>query len=175
MAHATGPALTQAERDEILRRHNAGESRNSIAKAVGRAPSTISKIVGRRGGSFARAPEVVAATEARIIDLADRRTRLAEKLQGIAERLTDDVYARRVYWDWGGKDHDYDQREHDPTAADQRSLLGAAAIAIDRSLKLLPPKDDTGAEAAKSMLGALAAALLPFGADTLAEEDSGEG
>ena len=64
-----------------------------------------------------------------------------------------------LYWDWGGKEHDYDERWHDePTPADKRALMGIVATALDRSLKLSPPEQDTDGLAAvdawlKGMMG----------------------
>jgi hypothetical protein len=170
-----GP-LTEQERAEIRRRHAAGESRNAIAKALGRSGSTISGVIADQGGSFARGPEVVAATEARKTDLAARRAKLAEKLQDDAERLREQMWEPHTYFDWGGKDHDFDTHTApEPTPADKRALISAVATAIDRSMKLVPPVDETGEDAARSMLGALAAGIAHFAGTDPPEEDAGEG
>ena len=150
--------LTSRERAEILRRCRAGESRNVIARAVGRSGSTVSRTVAAAGLSFARAAQVAAATEVRRIDLAARRQILAERLHEDAERLRAQLWEPHLYFDWGGgQDHDYDERiQPEPTPADKRALMGAVGQAIEKSLKLAPPTDDTGTDAARSMLGALA-------------------
>lgn len=168
-----GP-LTDTERAEIRRRHAAGESRNAIAKALGRSGSTISGVIAETGGSFARGEQVVAATEARKTDLAARRADLAVRLHDIAERELDKMTAPTLYWDWGGKDHDYDERlQPEPMPADRRAMMSTAATAIDRSLKLVPPKDDA-ADDARSMVGQLMAGLAQVYREQQASEGAGD-
>jgi hypothetical protein len=170
--------VTDADRAEILRRHAAGESRNAIAKALGRSGETVSKAVAAAGLSFERGPEVIAATTAKLTDLAAARVELAHKFHEVAVRELDGLTERTKYWDWGGAEHDYDVQWQDkPHAADRRSMIQAASTAAASSLKLVPPVDDTGAEAAKSMLGALADGIRSYiGTDDApAEEDTGEG
>ncbi|MFB7617816.1 helix-turn-helix domain-containing protein [Kitasatospora sp. NPDC056181] len=165
--------VTDAERAEILRLHSEGVSRNEIMRRTGRSARIVTGTVQAAGGSFARAAEVVAATEARLIDLEERRTTLAHDLHQDAERLRAQLWQPHLYFDWGGKDHEYDERlQPEPTPADKRSLLGAAGLAIDRSLKLVPPKPTAGADDALSMLGALAAGIARINE---AEEEPGEG
>src|SRR5690348_3013684 len=170
--------VTEADRAEILRRHAAGESRNAIARAVGRSGETVSKTVAAAGLSFERGPEVAAATTAKLTDLAARRAKLALDLQSDAERLREQLWKPHTYFDWGGKDHDFDTHTvPEPMPADKRSISGALSTLIDRSLKPSPPAAATGAAAAKTMLGALAAGIRSAfaTADTPAEEDTGEG
>jgi IS30 family transposase len=45
--------LTLAEREDISRGIAAGESGRSIAKRIGRAPSTVCREIGRSGGRIA--------------------------------------------------------------------------------------------------------------------------
>jgi hypothetical protein len=157
MASRPRPApLTDADRAEILRRHAAGEPRNALARAVGRSGSTVSKVVAEAGLSFERGPEVIAATAARVTDLAARRARLADDLLSDAERLRQQLWEPHEYFDWGGKDHDFDTHTTpEPSPADKRSIMATVATAVDRSLKLEPPKDENGADAVGSLLGGL--------------------
>jgi hypothetical protein len=53
--------------------------------------------------------------------------------------------------------------------------MSTVNTALDQSRKLAPPVDDAGAEAAKSMLGALAAGIRRFAGDDASLEDTGEG
>ncbi|MBQ0827700.1 helix-turn-helix domain-containing protein [Streptomyces tagetis] len=141
--------VTDTERARVRDLHAQGKGRNEIAEILERSGRTISKIAASFDPplSFARAAEVRVATEVRQADLADRRAALAQRLQDVAERELERVNAPHKYFDWGGKDHNYDERWQDePTPADKRALLGVVATAIDRSLKLSPPKDETGTE-----------------------------
>ncbi|MGW2594762.1 hypothetical protein ACWCXC_31470 [Streptomyces sp. NPDC001515] len=159
--------------DTMRALHAEGLGRNAIAREMGIAPAVVSRTAARLGLTFDRAL-MQAATAARLADLAERRSLLAEDLISDAERLRARVWEPRLYWDWGGKDHDYDERTHDePTPGDQRALMGAAGMAIDRSLKLAPPEVSSGVDAAKSMLGSIGEALAQFVAAEDQQPDDG--
>ncbi|MFD7884081.1 helix-turn-helix domain-containing protein [Streptomyces bauhiniae] len=151
--------MTDKERERVRELHEAGKGRNEIATELGRSGRTVSEIAKGLGISFARGAEVRAATEVRQADLADRRAALAQRLQDVAERELEKVNKPHTYFDWGGKDHDFDTYDApEPTPADKRALLGVVATAIDRSLKLSPAEQDTEGLAAvdawlKGMMG----------------------
>ncbi|MEV5124290.1 helix-turn-helix domain-containing protein [Streptomyces decoyicus] len=44
--------VTEAERDEVRRRHAVGETRNEIARALSRSASTVSRIASDKGLRF---------------------------------------------------------------------------------------------------------------------------
>ncbi|MFF5790240.1 helix-turn-helix domain-containing protein [Streptomyces sp. NPDC012693] len=174
--------ITEKDRKQVRALHAEGMSRNDIARKIGRSPSTVSKLATDMGLSFDRAPEVAAATTARKADLAARRAAMAETLQDVAEREISKMTQPHLYFEWGGKEHDYDERwQPEPTPADRRTMMATASAALDRSLKLVPPKDDGAAES-RSVVGDLLAGLR---ADYLAhhgapppeadEPDPGEG
>lgn len=151
--------ITAKDRAAVKRLHAQGKSRNDIARAINRSTSTVSKIARELGLTFERGHEVEAATRARKADLAERRAQFAERLQDIAEREADKMHAPTLYWEWGGKDHKYaERRQPEPTAADRRAIMSTIATAVDRSLKLVPPKDDGAAES-RSVIGDLVAGL----------------
>ncbi|MFF9284855.1 helix-turn-helix domain-containing protein [Streptomyces griseosporeus] len=151
--------IDDTDRRRVRELHTKGKSRNDIARAIKRSPSTVSKIAAELGLSFDRAAEVEAATNVRKADLAARRAAFAERLQDIAEREADKMHAPTLYWEWGGKDHKYAQKLADePIPADRRAIMSTIATAVDRSLKLVPPKDDGGNEA-RSVIGELMAGL----------------
>jgi len=155
-----GRPIDDKDRAAVKRLHAKGKSRNDIARAIKRSPSTVSKIATELGLSFDRAAEVEAATNVRKADLAARRAAFAERLQDIAEREADKLSAPTLYWEWGGKDHTYAQKLADePIPADRRAIMSTIATAVDRSLKLVPPKDDGAAES-RSVVGDLMAGLL---------------
>ncbi|WP_018561695.1 MULTISPECIES: helix-turn-helix domain-containing protein [unclassified Streptomyces] len=174
------------DRAAVKRMHTAGKSRNDIARAIKRSPSTVSKIATELGLSFDRAAEVAAATAVRKADLAQRRAAFAERLQDIAEREADRLEAPTLYWEWGGKEHKYAEKTADlPIPADRRAIMSTIATAVDRSLKLVPPKDDGAAES-RSVIGDLMAGLArdyaerhggppaEFVADDQGAEDDGD-
>lgn len=155
----TAKPVTDQERQRVRELHAEGKGRNEIAEILGRGGRTISNIAKDLGLSFARASEVRQATEIRQADLADRRASLAQRLQEVAERELEKINAPHTYWDWGGKDHDFDTYDApEPTPSDKRALMGVVATAVDRSLKLSPPEQDTEGLAAvdawlKGMMG----------------------
>lgn len=161
--------------DEFRELHAEGLGRNAIARQMGINTSVVSRTAAHLGLDFDRS-RIAAATAARVADVAERRSLLAEDLVSDAERLRAQLWQPHLYWDWGGKDHDYDEKLADePTPADKRALMGAAGMAIDRSLKLLPAEAGGGADEAKSMLGKLAegiAAIVNQSDETL--DDEGE-
>ncbi|WP_432041426.1 helix-turn-helix domain-containing protein [Streptomyces cadmiisoli] len=145
--------VTDAERERVRELHAQGRGRNEIATELGRSGRTISEIAKGLGLSFSRAAEVRQATEIRSADLADRRAALAQRLHDVAERELEKVNQPHTYFDWGGKDHDFDTYDApEPTPSDKRALLGVVATAVDRSLKLSPPKEEGGADEVGSLL-----------------------
>lgn len=170
-------------RAAILTDIRAGQkSARQIAKDHGVAASTVSKLAADNAvpEAFERA-QTVKATRAREADnasrratLAARRLALAEALQGDAERLREQMWQPHLYFDWGGKEHDYDERvQPEPTAADKRTLMGAAAVAVDKSIKLAPPDGGDDPALVRSMLGALGTALTTAFADEEADDSGG--
>ncbi|MFH9430247.1 helix-turn-helix domain-containing protein [Streptomyces sp. NPDC017615] len=152
--------IDDKDRAAVKRLHTKGKSRNDIARAIKRSPSTVSKIAADLGLSFERGPEVAAATEARRIDLAARRATLAEQLHQDAERLRAQLWEPCTHGAFGGKDNVWSQVTLDrPLFADQRNIIAATGTAIQQSLKLAPAEGGEGADQVRSMLGALGEAL----------------
>ncbi|MFE7312056.1 helix-turn-helix domain-containing protein [Streptomyces sp. NPDC057555] len=69
--------MTDPDREQMRRLHAAGQSRNQIAREVGRSPSTVSKIACDEGLRFEGGARVAPATAARQLDLADDQRRAA--------------------------------------------------------------------------------------------------
>lgn len=149
----TAKPVTDAERERVRQLHAQGRGRNEIATELGRSGRTISEIAKSLGLSFARAAEVRQATEIRQADLAARRAAFAIKLQDIAEAEAAKINQPHEYWDWGGKEHDFDTyTANEPTPGDKRAYMSLVATAVDRSLKLAPPKEEGGADEVGSLL-----------------------
>lgn len=165
------------DRRRVRELHAQGKSRNEIARTIDRSPSTVSKIADELGLSFDRAAQVETATRIRAADLAARRVAFAERLQDIAEREADKLTAPTLYWEWGGKDHRYAEKiQPEPHAADRRAIMATIATALDRSLKLVPPRDES-AEQRRSMVTDLMDGLRRYYAAHLqgAPAEGGEG
>ncbi|MEU7046051.1 helix-turn-helix domain-containing protein [Streptomyces varsoviensis] len=154
--------ITAADRRRVRELHSQGKSRNEIARAIGRSPSTVSKIAGQFDPplSFDRAPQVEAATRARTADLAARRAALALDLQQDAERLRGQLWSPSVYGEFAGKDGHWQQVNLDqPRFGDQRQIVASVQTAVGTSLRLAPAEGGENAEQVRSMLGALGEAL----------------
>lgn len=149
----TAKPVTDEERQRVRELHAEGKGRNEIAELLGRGGRTISTIAKDLGLSFSRAAEVRQATEIRQADLAARRAAFAIKLQDIAETEAAKINQPHEYWDWGGKEHDFDTyTANEPTPGDKRAYMSLVATAVDRSLKLSPPKDEGGTDQVGSLL-----------------------
>ncbi|MFJ9037981.1 hypothetical protein ACIRF8_15480 [Streptomyces sp. NPDC102406] len=123
---------------------------------MGIEKSVISRTAARLGLDFDRS-KIAAATQARLADLAERRSLLAEALQDDAEKLRAQMWEPTTVYAFGGKENTFASEILDEApAAEKRALMGTAGMAIDRSLKLAPAEASGGADDAKSMLGKLA-------------------
>ncbi|MFF0747308.1 helix-turn-helix domain-containing protein [Streptomyces sp. NPDC004111] len=98
--------VTDAEREELRRLHAAGHGRNEIARRTNRSLRTISVQAATMHLSFDRTA-TEAATRARMADLAERRTILADALTDDALRLSAQVWEPAVVYSFGGKDNTY--------------------------------------------------------------------
>lgn len=132
--------VTEQDIAAIRRLHGEGKGRNEIARTIGKSTRTISVYAERMGLSFSRA-QTEEATRARKADLEERRVILAEALQGDAEMLTEQLWQPAKVFNIGGKDNTYTEHEvNEPPADAKKNLMAAAGIAIEKSLKLVPPE-----------------------------------
>ncbi|MFJ9128930.1 helix-turn-helix domain-containing protein [Streptomyces sp. NPDC102340] len=135
-----GGLVTAEDRAEIIRLHGEGHGRNEIARITRRSQRTVSLICAEEGLTF-DITVTEEATRHRIAQLAERRAVLAEALQGDAEHLTELMWSPATVYSFGGKDNVYRERDvNEPPAADKRNLMAAANVAIEKSLKLVPPE-----------------------------------
>lgn len=171
-----GRPIDDRDREQVRRLHAKGKSRNEIARAIKRSPSTVSKIAAAFDPplTFDRAAEVETATRVRRADLAARRAELAVTLHDIAERELAKMIEPHLYWEWGGKEHTYAQKWQDePTPADRRTMMATAGAALDRSLKLAPSRDEAG-ERSRSVIGRLMEGLARNYAERHGEDPGGD-
>lgn len=140
MANQHSHPVTEEEVAEIRRLHAEGKGRNEIARTIGKSSRTISVYAERMGLAFDRTM-TEEATRARKADLEERRVILAEALQGDAEQLTEQLWQPSKVFRIGGAANKYVERQVDEPPADaKKDLMSAAGIAIEKSLKLVPPE-----------------------------------
>ncbi|MFJ3021474.1 helix-turn-helix domain-containing protein [Streptomyces tendae] len=140
MANQYQNPVTPEELQQIRDLHAEGKGRNDIARALGRSPRTISLHAADLGLTFDRTL-TAEATKARVADLAERRAILAEALQADAERLTEQLWQPSKVFRIGGSANTYTEKQLDEPPADaKKDLMASAGIAIEKSLKLVPPE-----------------------------------
>ncbi len=133
-------ALNEDDYRRVAELHAEGLGRNEIARQIGRAPRSVSIIAGKLGLVF-DVTMTEEATRHRVAQLADRRAMLAEALQDDAERLSAQLWEPAKVFNIGGSANKYTEHAVDEPPADaKKALMAAAGIAIEKSLKLVPPE-----------------------------------
>lgn len=146
------PALTDDDLAEMCRLHAAGESLGGIARALGKAKTTVGRAARAAGLSFERS-RTAAAVVAHSIDMAARRAALAQNLLSDAERIREQLWTSTTVYNFGGKDNDYNERTFDEAPADiKRTLMQTATTALTAHLRLVDHDSDGGVTEAKSVL-----------------------
>lgn len=151
--------VTDEDRAQIIRLHAEGKGRNEIARLTGRAQRTVSVICAEEGLVF-DASMTEDATRHRVAQLAALRADTAVDLHLDALRLTQQMWEPATIYNFGGKDNTYrDKQVNEPPSGDKKNLMSAAGIALEKSLRLVPPADDSGTNGARSMVGDLITGL----------------
>ncbi|HWU31048.1 MAG TPA: hypothetical protein VN041_18350 [Microbacterium sp.] len=164
------PRITDAQRAEVLRLHTAGKSRNDIARSVGISAGSVTNICKTAGVGFDRSA-TKHATEARQVDLAAARIRLAEKMLHRSERMLDDLDGSYLVYNFGGKDNTYEEhRLERPPVEVQRNAVVTAGITFDKLTRIVE-RESGGTESALGLLDH-AAAAFSAAADALRDEGS---
>ncbi|MYU24622.1 hypothetical protein [Streptomyces sp. SID8352] len=137
--------------------HAEGLGRNAIARAMKISQVVASRTAEHLGLTFDRS-RIQAAAEARKADIEERRSLLAARFLDVAEESLDRVDEPTTVYAFGGKNNEYNEHVFDQAPiAERQKLVTTAAIAVDKSLKLVPAETSgSGADDAKSMLGKLA-------------------
>ncbi|MFJ6566236.1 helix-turn-helix domain-containing protein [Streptomyces sp. NPDC091292] len=135
--------VTDEEKQRVCELHAQNIGRNEIARQLGRAPRTISLIAAELELEFD--PTMTeAATRARVAQLAALRSQLALDLTHDAIRLSGAIWEPATVYNFGGKDNVYRAKQvPEPPADAKRNLMTSAGIAIEKSLRLVPPETDT--------------------------------
>lgn len=150
-----GTPISDEVKAEVLRLHALDTSRNEIARITGIGASTVTRIVKEAGGEFDRAM-TKRATEARAVDMAALRLRLAEKMADRSEKMLDRLDDPYLVYNFGGKDNDYNEHTLDrPPVEVERNAVVTAGIAFDKLTRIVE-KSDTGLEQAVGVLDTIA-------------------
>lgn len=163
--------VTKAERTAVAELHAQGLSRAAIARKLKRSPTTIGKIATDLGLDWSR-EQVAAATKAKQEDNRARRARISAGLLDDAEWLRERMRAEseQVLSTPKGP---ATVRLALPPARDTRDFMVAATSALKAHADLERIDSGTGADQAKSMLGALGDALQ-LAADQINQTPAGE-
>ena len=165
--------ITDAQRDEVLRLHSEGHARNEIARKIGISAGSVTNICRAADRSFDRS-ETKQATEARVIDLAAGRTRLAEKMLAASEDMLDRIDDPYLVYSFGGKDNDYNEHRLESAPVEvRRNIITTAGITFDKLTRIVE-KSDSGLDQAVGVLDTIAegfaAAADKYRAETPTDE-----
>ncbi|MER5783749.1 helix-turn-helix domain-containing protein [Streptomyces mobaraensis] len=166
--------ITDEDRAEVRRLHAAGQSRNQIARAIGRSSSTVSKIAREEGLRFEGGARVAPATEARQLDLAEQRRQLVARLYARASANLDRVEATEyVRVELLPTGRPVRLVSDEPPAQDERHHSQAIGSYLTSAARLAEIDAGNGAGEVRSMLTDLARGLRDAFADD--EGSAGEG
>jgi hypothetical protein len=147
--------ITDDQKAEVLALHAAGHARNEIARRTGIAAGSVTNICRAAGLTFDRS-ETKQATEARAVDLAAGRIRLAEKMLAASEDMLDTIDGPYEVYNFGGKDNTFESRVLDSAPVEvRRNVITTAGITFDKLTRIVE-KSDTGLEQAVGVLDTLA-------------------
>jgi predicted transcriptional regulator len=149
-----------AEDEERLRQlHADGVSRNEIARQMEWSVGTITNHAQRLGLSFDR-EAIRAATDARQVDLKDRRQRIQEQLLDLAERAIERAQDRYLVHGFSHTGESVAEWLQQPPAKETKDLTLAASSALTSALKLAQvDAGDEGRENAQGLLRTLGEAM----------------
>lgn len=136
MTRRRGPVQPE-ERARVEGLIRDGVPRNEIARQTGLGAATVSRIADSAGLTFDRSA-TAEATRARVLDLADARTRLIAGAVRNAEEALQSVWGAVLVYNIGGKDNTY--TEHELASAPvtmRKEVQTIVGIAIDKVTKAL--------------------------------------
>ena len=162
------PAITDEQRQQVLRLHRNGEGRNAIAATVGISAGSVTKICHDAGLSFDRAA-TEQATKSRKADLAARRAELELHFVQDAARLREQLWQPATYRQLGKFADEKGEggsggrqwtevvewTQPTPTYMDQLKIVQAASTAVAAAQRISDSAANVDNDHAKSMLGQL--------------------
>lgn len=148
-------AISDDQRQHVITLHSEGKTRNEIARATGVSAGSVTNICRDAGLSFDRSA-TKHASEARAVDLAAGRIRLAEKMLAASEDMLDVIDGPYEVYNFGGKDNTFESRVLDSAPVEvRRNVITTAAITFDKLTRIVE-KSDTGLEQAAGVLDQIA-------------------
>lgn len=148
-------ALSEDQKAQVLALHAEGIARNEIARRLGISAGSVTNICRHAGLTFDRS-ETKQANEARQVDLAAGRLRLAEKMLSASEDMLDVIDGPYEVYNFGGKDNTFESRVLDSAPVEvRRNIITTAGITFDKLTRIVE-KSDTGLEQAVGVLDTLA-------------------
>lgn len=129
--------VTDEERAAIREMHAQGVGRNEMCKRLGRGGRTISRVAAELGLSFDRSGSLAVATAVKKADAAERRARLQVNMLEAAEMLLEQMFQPARVYSFGGKENEYNERQHDePPFRDKRDIASALTALVGSSTRL---------------------------------------
>ena len=157
------PAGTfDAKRAEAL--YEDGHGCNAIARELGVAPSTVSRWAKQNELAFDRS-QTAMAVRAHVVDLAQARTLLAQKMAVAASDMLDRLDEPYLVYSFGGQFNDFESHVLDePPVEVVRNAVTTAGIAFDKATKVVEGVNP-GQGAAVSLLTGIAKLMGVTGPD----------
>lgn len=147
--------ISNEKRQHVLTLHAEGHPRNEIARRVGISAGSVTNICRNADRAFDRS-ETKHATEARQIDLAAGRTRLAEKMLAASENMLDRIDDPYLVYSFGGKENDYAEHTLESAPVEvRRNVITTAGITFDKLTRIVE-KDNGGLDQAVGVLDQIA-------------------
>jgi hypothetical protein len=148
-------AISDTQRQQVINLHAEGLPRNQIARQVGISAGSVTNICRAEGLAFDRS-ETKHATEARAVDLAAGRIRLAEKMLAASEDMLDVIDGPYEVYNFGGKDNTFESRVLDSAPVEvRRNVITTAGITFDKLTRIVE-RENGGLEQAVGVLDQIA-------------------
>lgn len=119
---------------------------NAIARELGVGPASVSRWAKDAGLKFDRS-QTALAVRAHVIDMAEARLLLAQKMVVAASDLLDQLDGPYLVYAFGGRDNDYNEHQLDrPPVEVIRNAVTTAGIAFDKATKVIETSPEGLAE-----------------------------
>ena len=124
---------------------------NAIARELGVGAASVSRWANAEGLAFDRS-QVALAVRAHVVDMAETRLLLAQKMAVVAHDMLDQLDGPYLVHSFGGRDNEYNEHTLErPPVEVVRNVVTTAAIAFDKATKVLELSPD-GLNESLSML-----------------------
>ncbi|MBB3158033.1 hypothetical protein FHS07_001729 [Microbacterium proteolyticum] len=148
-------AISDAQREQVLNLHAIGVPRNEISRRTGVSAGSVTNICRDAGLSFDRSA-TKQASEARTVDLAAGRIRLAEKMLAVSESMLDTIDDPYIVFNFGGSENTYNEHELESAPVEvRRNIVTTAGITFDKLTRIVE-RSDTGLDQAVGVLDTIA-------------------